>query len=231
MPRIGPPSYALSCKRSHAYAKCGRRSRRFASPEESATAHVHFSLINDEDQPVTGDPSGLGGLTSLGAEFAAGVIEHASALCAVLAPLPVSYLRLRPGLWSSGAPVVTVRDREAFVRICPSAQSADTHLELRAADASSSPYLVIAMLALAGLSGIDAGLRAPLDIGDTAGAERQTLPQSLADALGALEADTVARGWMPPRLLETYFAVKRAEIAAVDGLDDAGACAFFADFY
>jgi glutamine synthetase len=206
---------------------CGRRATFTPALSPDAVgngAHVHFSLVGGDEGDAHAAPQR--GLRPEASSFAAGVVRAARALCAVLAPLPISYLRLRPGHWSSGAAVMRVRDREAFVRVCPGAGAAADHLELRAADAASSPYLVLGMLARAGLDGIEERLPAP---GEDAPAA--TLPRSLPEALAALEEDEGARAWLPPRLLETYLTVKRAELEAVDGLDDDERCARYAEVY
>ena len=192
-------------------------------------AHLHFSLVDDDGASATEDLSAPAGLSTVAAQFAAGIIAHAPALCTFFAPLSISYLRLRPGHWSSAGATMRVADREAFLRVCPRAGQTDTHLELRAADASSSPYLVLAMVVMAGLSGIDAQTPLPsLEAGDE---EQNALPTSLSEALVELERDAVARTWLSPRLLETYTTLKRAELEAVAALDDAAACDLYATVY
>jgi glutamine synthetase len=46
------------------------------------------------------------------------------------------------------------------------------------------------------------------------------LPTSLAAALDALEADTVAQGWFPPLLLDVYLRHKRGELESLEGLSE-----------
>jgi glutamine synthetase len=189
-------------------------------------AHLHFSLVRDDDADA--GVRAKSGLAPEAASFAAGALRHARALCAVFAPLPISYLRLRPGHWSSAAPVLRVRDREAFLRVCPGEDG--DHLELRAPDAASSPYLVLGLVALAGLAGIEERLTPPSLRNENDGGTAP-LVESLEEALAALAADDAARGWLPPRLLETYVAVKRAELASLEGVDDVERCARYAEVY
>jgi glutamine synthetase len=213
---------------------CGRRATFTPILRPDAVgngAHVHFSLVEADGRDVSAHDSKTGGLSPETVQFAAGVLLHAPALCAAFAPLPISYLRLRPGRWSSGAPVMRVRDREAFLRICPNDDAGEDHLELRAPDAASSPYLVLGLLALAGLAGIEERLPPPSLSGEGEEASAKPMVESLTKALEALEDDQIVRGWLPPRLLDTYLTVKRAELHAVDGLDDDECCARYANVY
>lgn len=189
--------------------------------------HIHFSLRDAAGAPATYDPAGPGGLSAAAAAFAAGVLRHMPALCAVTAPSPVSYLRLQPHHWSAAYACLGERNREAALRICPLPASASDparsfNLEYRAADATANPYLALALIVRAGLAGLRAGFDAPplvnTDPAEMTEAQRAALgatrlPDSLSAALDALVADAAVTGWLPPPLLETYLGVKRQEIA------------------
>ena len=57
------------------------------------------------------------------------------------------------------------------------------------------------------------------------------LPQSLEQALDALESDAEACGWFPTPLLDAYLRHKRAEIEIMAGLDRDQRCARYAEAY
>jgi len=57
------------------------------------------------------------------------------------------------------------------------------------------------------------------------------LPESLNEALIALESDSVARGFFAPKALATYLGMKRAEIAQARDLDPAALCRRYAQIY
>src|SRR5262249_27728240 len=59
-------------------------------------AHIHFSLQTPDGKPATHDPKRAGGLTEKAAQFAAGIVRHMPALCALTASSPPSYFRLGP---------------------------------------------------------------------------------------------------------------------------------------
>lgn len=209
-------------------------------------AHVHFSLVDRHGANATYDPDGVGGASDVAAHFIAGVVRHMRALTAFVAPSPVSYLRLGPHHWSCGFASFGIQNREAAIRICPSTdpdvdrRASTYNLEFRPPDPTASPYLVIGALVRAGLEGIRQGLPLPAscdrDPAELTPDEREQLgivplPETLGEALDALMADDVARGWMPPTMLESYLAVKRMEIDLAAGRSPEQTCAEYAKAY
>jgi glutamine synthetase len=208
--------------------------------------HIHFSLIDKEGAPATYKAGAPGSLSSVAASFAAGIIRHARALCAITAPSAISYERLKPHSWSAYYANLADRDREALLRICPfpEMEGVDVakrfNLEYRAADATASPYLQLAMLVYAGLAGIEDKLAVPyLSSGDpgTLGAEERAsrgigdLPRTLGEALDALESDEKAIGWMGPMLSQAYLMHKRGELAMTKDTDMDELCRIYAMAY
>jgi glutamine synthetase len=57
------------------------------------------------------------------------------------------------------------------------------------------------------------------------------LPSSLTQALATLDADPIAKAWLPPVMYESYVAVKRTEIAMFAGVDPAEICRRYHDAY
>ncbi len=208
--------------------------------------HLHISLRDAGEQPLLHDASRPGELSELGGSFAAGILEHASALSAVTAPSPVSGERLKPHRWSAGAVCLGERNRETLLRIPPLATlggasaAGQMRLEYRAADAAANPHLALGAILAAGLDGVAAGLPAPpiLDRDpsslDGQEAERYgvgALPASLEEALGALAEDRVLRSALGEPLYEAFVALKRAELALVAELPVEQRCLRYADVY
>ena len=207
--------------------------------------HVHMSLTDGEGRPVFYDPERDGNLSLTAARFAAGILEHLPALCALTAPSVISYLRLGPHHWSAGFGYMGERDREATIRLPPvSSFSGDParqfNLEFRAADATANPHLALAALVLAGLHGLREELPEPAlvtgDPSEMSEEERRRLgarplPASLEEALAALEADAVARSWLSPDLLACHLGVKRTEISLLEGAEPREACARYLRVY
>jgi glutamine synthetase len=152
--------------------------------------------------------------------FIAGVLAHAGALCAIAAPTVNSYKRLSVGESLSGttwAPAYVAHgpnNRTALVRTLPG------RFEWRLPDASANPYLATAALVAAGLDGIERGLdpgpACTDDLFDLTLAQIHErgvplLPQSLGEAVAALQADAVVCGALGDTLAAEFMRLKRAE--------------------
>jgi glutamine synthetase len=208
--------------------------------------HIHLSLLDAAGRPVLFDSARPARLSELGERFAAGILSHAPALIALTAPSPASAARLEPHRWSAGAVCLAQQNREALLRIPPLIELAGAEpgpqmrLEYRGADAAANPYLALGAIVRAGAHGVREGLAAPpildrdpaeLDEAEAARYGVGALPDSLDEALEALAADEIVRGWMPPLLYDAYLSVKRAELEAVAGLDLGEVCSRYAAVY
>ena len=179
--------------------------------------HFHVSLwaggdcvFADRQQP----------LSTLAGHFIAGVLAHSAALCALAAPTVNSYKRLVVGESLSGtswAPAYVAHgpnNRTALVR------TLGGRFEWRVPDASANPYLATAALIAAGLDGIarelDPGPACTEDLFQLSLAQIRErgiglLPQSLGEAVAALEADEVIREALGETLSAEFIRLKRAE--------------------
>jgi glutamine synthetase len=192
--------------------------------------HVHWSLRDKTDAPVTYDPGRPHGLSEPAEHFTAGLLHHLPALAAITAPSAVSYYRLRPGRWAPTLSDLGVQDRGAAVRVCPTYATAaeriadQFNVEFRVADAAASPYLTLGALIFAGLDGLRQ--RRTLDQHQAA-----PLPASLSEALTALAASQTAAAWFGPAFFDVYLRFKRGELKALEGLDEAAVCERYAAIY
>lgn len=208
--------------------------------------HIHVSLTDLQGQPVTFDAARPGRLSKQAGAFAAGIVRHMAALTALAAPSAVSYQRLKPHHWAASWTTLGEKDREATLRICPTSErpgydpSRAFNMEFRAADATASPHLALAMLIRAGIEGVKAGLETPpivrgdpeeMSAGERAQLGIRRLPTSLPEALEALEGDAVVCGWLPPTFLECWKGMRLKEMEIVADLDDAALCQRYAKVY
>jgi glutamine synthetase len=161
-------------------------------------------------------------LSKLGYQFIAGILRHAPAICAVIAPTVNSYKRLIARGSMSGftwAPVYICygnNNRTNMLRI----PLAGGRVECRAADISTNPYLGAAMLLTAGLEGIREGLdpgephtenmyKSSLD--ELASMGIEFLPRNLQEAIAAFSADPLSEKVMGSLMYQTYIDFKSQE--------------------
>ncbi|MGD9832789.1 MAG: type III glutamate--ammonia ligase [Piscinibacter sp.] len=152
--------------------------------------------------------------------FIGGVLAHSAGLAALAAPTVNSYKRLVVGESLSGtswAPAYIAHgpnNRTALVRTLAG------RFEWRLPDASANPYLAKAGLIAAGLDGIakrlDPGPACTDDLFEQPLAALRArgigvLPQSLGEAVDALEADEVLREALGATLVREFVTAKRAE--------------------
>jgi glutamine synthetase len=192
--------------------------------------HIHFSLHDASGAPLTSNPSGLLGLSAVAAHFAAGVLHHLPALCAVTAPSPVSYLRLVPDRWAPTVADIKLQDRGAALRVCPifnaageEQRQAQFNIEFRVCDAAASPYMALGAMIFAGADGIARELTLP--------ETEAPLPTLLSAALDLMDASDSIKSWFGPVFFEAYMRHKRSEVAYVADLPEEELCARYAEVY
>jgi glutamine synthetase len=187
-------------------------------------AHFNMSLahLNTGENLFLSPDRAPGTVSGLAKQFIAGVLRHARAICAVIAPTVNSYKRLVAQGSMSGftwAPVFICygnNNRTNMLRI----PSPGGRVECRAADISCNPYLGAAMILAAGLEGI----REQLDPGDPnlvnaytltpeQRAERglHLLPRTLGEAVDAFAADPLSKKVFGDAMFESFVAYKREE--------------------
>jgi glutamine synthetase len=187
-------------------------------------AHYNMSLADTGGVNLFAESDDLRGcgLSTLGYQFIAGVLRHAPAICAVIAPTVNSYKRLVKQGSMSGltwAPVFACygdNNRTNMLRI----PRGGGRVECRAADSANNPYLGAALMLAAGLEGIREGLdpgepnRDNLyNLAETDLLKRGIgwLPRSLGEAIEALEVDPLVRSVFGDVMFESYVTEKHAE--------------------
>ena len=180
--------------------------------------HLNMSLFKD-GRNVFYDEGGQRQLSKTARSFIAGLLRHADGFTALTNPLVNSYKRLGAGYeaprykaWSSG-------NRSTLIRI-PSVRGQSTRVELRSPDPSCNPYLAVAACLAAGLDGIAQGLEPPEEISgdvyamdDAARAAQNigVLPETLKDALDAMEQDRLIMDVLGEHVARHYIQGKRKE--------------------
>jgi glutamine synthetase len=164
--------------------------------------HVNISLWKDDRYLFFDKNDEYAEMSEVARYFGGGILDHANALAAIVAPTTNSYRRLVPGYeapvyvaWSTG-------NRSAIIRIPVHYRGEKfsnlKRIEFRAPDPSCNPYLTFSAIVAAGLDGI----KRKTSIGDSVDEDifkmspprrrelgiRQ-LPASLSEACESLEAD------------------------------------------
>lgn len=183
--------------------------------------HIHFILYKDGKNIFSGSEAG-NGLSQEGKWFVGGIMAHAKAMCAVTNPLVNSYKRLMSGFEAPKNINWSMKNRNALIRV-PSFRGEKTRIELRFPDSAANPYLTLALCMAAGLDGIekrtepgpelytekmpsqDLGLISEKII------MPDQLPETLREAVSAMEADRFVKNVLGDEFAEIYAEAKKAE--------------------
>ena len=195
---------------------------------EENTADDHFPQLDEEILVHEWRAEQLQrlGLSRLAYHVLGGVVEHAPALPAVVAPTVNDYKRLSVGdfltgvtsgfTWTPAFISYGDNNRTQMFRVPEPGR-----FECRVVSGSVNPYLGMAAFVAAGLDGVrrrhDPGEPNTrknmyrLTLEDVKGGKIGLIPQSLAEAVAAFEADPVVQQALGPELAEEFIKVKRQE--------------------
>jgi len=171
--------------------------------------HVHFSLI---DETGTNVYAGEDGPAERLFHSVGGLLENMNDSMAVFAPHANSYRRLRP---SEHAPTYAswgFDNRSAAVRVITASRPA-TRIEHRVAGSDTNPYLVLAMILNAALTGIREKRNPGGAItGDDHAVSHEPLPTNWDYAVQQFAKSTFAYATLGPKYRALYTACKQQEI-------------------
>jgi glutamine synthetase len=165
--------------------------------------HMHISLFDSKTgKNLFYNPKGYAYLSQTAQYFIGGILEHARALCAMLAPTVNSYKRLVPGYEAPVYVAWSKRNRSALIRVpaFPPNSESEARIEFRCPDPLCNPYLAYAVIIEAGLDGIKKKIspKEPIDtnIYHLSEAKRKeldiaVLPSSLKEALEEWKSDEI----------------------------------------
>jgi glutamine synthetase len=188
--------------------------------------HTHQSIWKN-GKNLFYEVGGYADISKTCLHYIGGILKHAPALLALIAPTTNSYRRLVPGYEAPINLVYSQRNRSACVRIPVYSRSEKAkRIEFRTPDPSCNPYLSFAACLMAGLDGvvnkIDPGQPIDKDLYELPPEEAKAvkqLPGSLDVVLDALEKDhdfLLKGDVFTPDLIETWLEYKRkSELDAV----------------
>ncbi len=181
--------------------------------------HCHQSLWK-EGKNLFYQAGTYADLSEMAVHYIGGILKHAPALLAFCAPSTNSYRRLVPGYEAPINLIYSQRNRSACVRIPAYSRSEKAkRIEFRSPDPSCNGYLAFAAMLMAGLDGVQNKILPPdpmdkdlYDLPPEEMAHVASLPGSLEEVLGALEADhefLLKGDVFTPDVIETWVRYKR----------------------
>jgi glutamine synthetase len=185
--------------------------------------HTHVSLF-EGDVNAFHDPGDEYGMSKVAKHFIAGLLVHASEICAITNQWVNSYKRLIPGYEAPVYKCWARNNRSALVRVplSKTGKNESSRIEFRAPDPACNPYLAFSLILAAGLKGIEEGYQLPPEATDNIYAltddERRavgidSLPGSLRDALDAMEHSELVADALGGHVFENFLVNKRREWA------------------
>lgn len=178
----------------------------------ASACHIHQALYDRAGANVFADEADPDGISELCRRWMGGQCVHADSLTALTTPTVNGYKRYAP---NSFAPLVAswgLENRTTMLRV-PLDRGENTRVESRLPEAATIPYVAAAGIIATGLLGLDEPTAAErYRAGNAYESELPRLPESLARAIDALEADTAVANVLGAEFLRLYIALKRNEI-------------------
>ncbi|TAG48180.1 MAG: glutamine synthetase [Betaproteobacteria bacterium] len=174
--------------------------------------HLHQSLV---DATTAANVFADNGLSKLGQHYLAGLLMHAKAMTPFAVPTLNGYARYQPNMMAPQRAIWGSGSRGAAFRVIEHQGAAATRIENRMGEPAANPYLYIASQIYAGLDGIERALKLPPadESPYAAGDGSDALPNSLASALAALNADPCLIDGFGADFVHYFTHIKQHEIA------------------
>jgi len=185
--------------------------------------HIHTGLFDlKSGKNLFYDPKGYANISQKCRYFIGGLLEHAKALCPVVAPTVNSYKRLVPGYEAPIYIAWSRRNRSALIRVPEYFQGKEeeARIEFRCPDPLCNPYLAYAVILEAGLDGIrrkiDPGEPVETNVYHLNKAKRRelgvgVLPTSLEQALEEWTTDDICLKTLGSENTEKYLELRTQE--------------------
>ena len=181
--------------------------------------HMHFSVLDRDGRNVFDDGTAQG--SDALRQAVAGCLRALPASTLVFAPHYNSYDRLVPGAHAPTGIGWGYENRTTAIRI-PSGPGAGRRIEHRVSGGDANPYLLLAIVLGAALTGIEDALAPPPPVeGNAYDRDLPQTPALWAEAIDRFEADPVTARLLPPALIANMVATKRQEARDILDLTEA----------
>jgi len=186
--------------------------------------HLHQSLIDAASGANLFAPTAANAaLSPLGQSYLAGLLAHAVPATVFTTPTVNGFRRFRANSLAPDRATWGRDHRGAMLRVLAGEGDPASRIENRVGEPSANPYLYILSQVVAGLAGIEAGLKPPPADDEPYAAERPRLPESLAAALDALDREPLFRHALGDTFVDYFVKLKRSEAGRYQrALDEAG---------
>ena len=178
--------------------------------------HTHFSVI-DADGANVFDNGGHDGSEML-KQAVAGCLAAMHDSTLIFAPHANSYDRLVPEAHAPNAICWAYENRTSAIRI-PSGNPRARRIEHRVAGGDVNPYLLLAAILGAALTGIEDGLTPPAPItGNAYALDLPLLPDTWEEAIGIFETSEIMARIFPAEMIRNLVMTKRQELHYMEDL-------------
>lgn len=172
--------------------------------------HMHFSVLDQQGRNIFDNGSAEGSKALHHA--IAGCLAGMAGSMLIFAPHASSYDRFVPGAHAPTALAWGYENRTTALRV-PSGAPAARRIEHRVAGGDVNPYLLVASILGAALTGIEGKLTPPAPThGNAYDAASPHLPTTWGEAIAAFEDCQMTAQIFPRELVANYLATKRQEM-------------------
>ena len=176
--------------------------------------HLHQSLVDLQTGGNAFASISRKALSQVGMHWLAGLLAHASGICALANPTLDAYERFKPNALAPTRANWGVDSRSAMLRVIKAAEA--TRIENRIGSPLANPYLYLASQIHAGLDGIARKLQPPP--ADETGAA--ALPANLSEALEALQSNAALSNGFGDQILAWFAQIKCFEVSRYEAAQD-----------
>ncbi|MHC0053584.1 glutamine synthetase family protein [Actibacterium sp. D379-3] len=183
-----------------------------------SASHVHQSLRGTDGTPLFYDPDAPLGMSQMMRHYLGGLLKYAGDITWFFAPYVNSYKRFQTGSFAPTRKVWSVDNRTAAFRLCGDGSPA-VRIECRVPGADMNPYLAIAAMLAAGISGIEEQLDPGTPFtGDAYEGNGTHIPTTLRDATEELRQSAMLRDAFGDAVVDHYTRAAEWEQQAFDAV-------------
>ncbi|MGI8896506.1 MAG: glutamine synthetase family protein [Casimicrobiaceae bacterium] len=186
------------------------------------SGHIHQSL-SDGKQNLFYDAKGRHRMSRLFEQYLAGQVATLLEFAPMFWPTINSYKRLVDGFWAPVKPTWGVDNRTASFRVI-AGSSKSTRLETRCPGADVNPYLAMAAVLAAGLSGVERRSKLtakPITGTNQGGEDIARAPRTLIETTQVFKKSAAARDWFGDEFVDHFAATREWEWRQwLDGVTD-----------